>query len=80
MQRSIQVRHFCPNIPIILVGIKKDLRNDLLTIQDLARNSQEPVSTDQGNEVAERIGAFAYLECSAKTNEVALRSDLAGKS
>lgn len=28
-----QVKHFCPNVPIILVGNKKDLRNDPNTIR-----------------------------------------------
>lgn len=28
-----QVKHFCPNVPIILVGNKKDLRNDPNTIK-----------------------------------------------
>jgi len=66
------VRHFCPNVPIILVGNKKDLRNDPQTIRDLARNKQEPVKTEQGKQIAENIGAFAYLECSAKTKEVCI--------
>lgn len=30
---SLQVKHFCPNVPIILVGNKKDLRNDPNTIR-----------------------------------------------
>ena len=30
---------------------------------------QEPVSYDQGRAMAERIGAHAYLECSAKTKD-----------
>uniref|UniRef100_A0AC34FMN4 Uncharacterized protein n=1 Tax=Panagrolaimus sp. ES5 TaxID=591445 RepID=A0AC34FMN4_9BILA len=67
-----EVRHFCPNVPIILVGNKKDLRNDPQTIRDLARNKQEPVKSEQGKAIAEQIGAFAYLECSAKTKEVCL--------
>lgn len=29
----LQVKHFCPNVPIILVGNKKDLRNDPNTIR-----------------------------------------------
>lgn len=29
----LQVKHFCPNVPIILVGNKKDLRNDPNTIK-----------------------------------------------
>jgi len=57
-------------VPIILVGNKKDLRNDPQTIRDLARNKQEPVKSGQGRQVADSIGAFAYLECSAKTKEV----------
>uniref|UniRef100_A0A914S5B8 Uncharacterized protein n=1 Tax=Parascaris equorum TaxID=6256 RepID=A0A914S5B8_PAREQ len=28
-----EVRHFCPNVPIILVGNKKDLRNDPQTVR-----------------------------------------------
>ena len=28
-----EVKHFCPNVPIILVGNKKDLRNDPATIK-----------------------------------------------
>ena len=57
-------------MPIILVGNKKDLRNDPQTIRDLARNKQEPVKPEQGRAIAEQIGAYAYLECSAKTKEV----------
>lgn len=28
-----EVKHFCPNVPIILVGNKKDLRNDPNTMR-----------------------------------------------
>ena len=30
-----EVKHFCPNVPIILVGNKKDLRNDPATIKGM---------------------------------------------
>ena len=33
---------------------------------------QEPVKSEQGRAMAEQIGAYAYLECSAKTKEVYL--------
>ncbi|KAI6176365.1 Ras family protein [Aphelenchoides bicaudatus] len=59
-----EVRHFCPNVPIILVGNKKDLRTDQQTVRDLARNKQEPVKTEQARAIADQIGAYAYLECS----------------
>lgn len=35
-----EVKHFCPNVPIILVGNKKDLRNDENTRRELAKMKQ----------------------------------------
>ncbi|OMH86190.1 GTP-binding protein rho1 [Zancudomyces culisetae] len=64
-----EVLHFCAGLPIILVGCKKDLRNDPRTIEDLRRNGLHPVTTEEGMSVAQKIGAFKYLECSAKTND-----------
>ncbi|KAK3104049.1 hypothetical protein FSP39_023995 [Pinctada imbricata] len=64
-----EVKHFCPNVPIILVGNKKDLRNDLNVQKELKKNKQEPVKSNEGHAIADQIHAFAYLECSAKTKE-----------
>lgn len=125
------MKHFCPNVPIILVGNKKDLRNDEHTRRELAKMkqvgragvgcalrecqrwdprtlgccagnfllaaliwargmpcrqllcfllrvvfptllfnaAQEPVKPEEGRDMANRINAFGYLECSAKTKE-----------
>jgi len=60
-----EVRHFCPNVPIILVGNKKDLRNDRECMADLARYKKTPVSFEDGRLMAEKIGAAGYIECSA---------------
>ncbi|CAK6955484.1 hypothetical protein F7725_017045%2C partial [Scomber scombrus] len=64
-----EVKHFCPNVPIILVGNKKDLRNDEHTRRELAKMKQEPVKPEDGRDMANRIGAFGYMECSAKTKD-----------
>jgi small GTP-binding protein len=64
-----EVKHFCPNVPIVLVGNKRDLRNDEATKKELMKLRQEPVRPDQGRAMADKIGAYAYLECSAKTKE-----------
>ena len=64
-----EVKHFCPNVPIILVGNKKDLRNDENTKRELMKMKQEVVKLDDGRTMADRISAFSYLECSAKTKE-----------
>merc|ERR1712080_250180 len=64
-----EAKHFCPNVPIILVGNKKDLRNDDNVKRDLSKMNQEPVKVEQGREMAEKIRAFQYIECSAKSKE-----------
>jgi GTPase SAR1 family protein len=63
------VKHFCPNVPIVLVGNKKDLRNDEATKKELMKMKQEPVRSEEGRNMADKIGAVGYLECSAKTKE-----------
>ncbi|KAI9872641.1 MAG: GTP-binding protein Rho1, partial [Watsoniomyces obsoletus] len=37
-------------------------------MEELAKTSQKPVTPEQGEEVRKKIGAYKYLECSAKTN------------
>ena len=60
-----EVKHFCPNVPIVLVGNKKDLRNDDYTIKELQRAKQQPVSYSEGEQMASRIGAKVSkkIEC-----------------
>ncbi|CAF5113702.1 unnamed protein product, partial [Rotaria sp. Silwood1] len=48
---------------------KKDLRNDEATKRELIKMKQEPVRSEEGRTMTERIGAVGYLECSAKTKE-----------
>jgi len=64
-----EVNHFCPGLPIILVGCKKDLRFDQKTQQDLHKSGQKPVLPEQAAHISQKIGAVKYLECSAKTSE-----------
>lgn len=42
-----EVYHFCPDVPKILVGCKKDLRHDPKTIEELRKISQQPVTPEQ---------------------------------
>lgn len=39
--------HFCSNLPIILVGCKRDLRWDQKTLEELHKTSQKPVTPEQ---------------------------------
>lgn len=57
----------CPNVPIIIVGTKKDLLNDETTIENLKKKNQAPITSEQGYKMRQQIGAYAFVECSAKT-------------
>ncbi|KAJ4403503.1 Rho GTPase [Neurospora sp. IMI 360204] len=59
----------CPNVPIILVGLKKDLRGDPVAIEEMRKRSQRFVMEDEGQRIAKEIGARKYLECSSLTGE-----------
>lgn len=56
-------------VPIILVGLKTDLRNDQHSLSMLSAQGLRPVSYEQGAAVAKEIGAAKYVECSAKTRQ-----------
>ncbi|PCG97302.1 Small GTPase superfamily, Ras type [Penicillium occitanis (nom. inval.)] len=60
-----EVLHFCPTTPLILVGLKSDLRNKRTCIELLKTQGLTPVTPEQGQAVAQRMGA-AYIECSSK--------------
>ncbi|OKL57782.1 GTP-binding protein rhoC [Talaromyces atroroseus] len=60
-----EVLHFCPTTPLILVGLKSDLRNKRTCIELLKTQGLTPVTPEQGQAVAHRMGA-AYIECSSK--------------
>lgn len=64
-----EVKHFCPNVPFVLVGCKLDLRNDPNCIAELKKQNQAPVSFAEAKACAEKIGATAHKECSARTKE-----------
>lgn len=64
-----EIRHYLPDMPIILVGNKKDLRDSYAAPKPLFRNYKPPVSTEEGKDMAQRLRAVTYLECSAKTRQ-----------
>jgi len=62
-----EVQHFCPNIPIILVGTKYDLRGDDKSLAKLKEQGQAPISFEQGEDLAKKLKAVKFIECSAYT-------------
>ena len=54
-----EVSHYCPNTPIVLVGLKGDYRTSG------AAEKKKVITFDSGLRLANRISAITYLECSA---------------
>lgn len=61
-----EVRHHCPNTPVILVGTKLDLRDDKDSEQ-LEKKKITTITYTEGLAMATETGAVKYLECSALT-------------
>ncbi|GAQ43242.1 unnamed protein product [Aspergillus niger] len=59
----------CPGVPIILVGLKKDLREDPLAVEEMRKKSLKFVTSKEGSDISTQIGARKYLECSSLTGE-----------
>lgn len=59
----------CPGVPIILVGLKKDLRDDPVAQEEMRKRSEKFLATSEGEQVMRQIGARKYLECSSLTGE-----------
>ena len=56
-------------MPILLVGLKKDLRDDPLAQEEMRKKSLHFTTSKDGNDAAHEIGARKYLECSSLTGE-----------
>lgn len=63
-----EVKQHCPDIPILLIGNKTDLREDKESSENLKEKGVEPITKEEGKMMAKKIGAAVYLECSAKLN------------
>mmetsp|Transcript_1199 Transcript_1199/g.2643 ORF Transcript_1199/g.2643 Transcript_1199/m.2643 type:complete len:254 (-) Transcript_1199:205-966(-) len=65
-----ELRAKAPGAPIVLVGTKMDLRDGGEHIkQDSLGAAASFITTGMGEEMRQRIGAAAYVECSALTQD-----------
>eukprot|EP01084_Bolivina_argentea_P004596 8740_1 len=53
-----ELAHHCPDVPVIVVNTKIDLRED---------GNSDHISTNEGMKLKKQLGATEYVECSAKT-------------
>lgn len=61
-----EVSYHCPNSPIILVGTKVDLRDDMIFCME---KHLSPICYREGLQMQKKIGAVKYFECSALTRK-----------
>eukprot|EP00493_Phyllostaurus_siculus_P021204 UN21530 len=64
-----EIRHHCPDVPIILVGTKSDLRDDQYSLETCKKLGKPMVQTSEALALQKKIGANAYVECSALTHD-----------
>lgn len=64
-----EIKQNYPTVPIVLVGTKMDLRSSPDVIKGLAAQSppKAPVTTAEGEALAQSLGFAKYLECSSLT-------------
>jgi Rho family protein len=64
-----EAREKCPGVPVILVALKKDLRDDAVAIEEMRKTGRNFCSPRMGEDMRDAIGARKYLECSSLTGE-----------
>ncbi|KAM4067050.1 Ras family protein [Hirsutella rhossiliensis] len=64
-----EATRLCAGVPTILVGLKKDLREDPVAIEEMRKKSLRFVTPHDGELAAREVGAKRYLECSSLSGE-----------
>jgi Ras-related C3 botulinum toxin substrate 1 len=64
-----ELRHHCPETPVILCGAKIDLRDDRDTLKRLYDKGMNVVTYEDGVYMAEQCGCIGYMENSALTQK-----------
>ncbi|KAH9909576.1 P-loop containing nucleoside triphosphate hydrolase protein [Xylariomycetidae sp. FL2044] len=64
-----EIKMYCRDAPIILLGLKKDCRVGTGLWAPLFSGLETRIGATEGNMTANGMGATKYLECSAKTGE-----------
>lgn len=58
-----EIKNYCPSASYILIGLKSDLR------EDESIDKSKLVPKEEGQKLANEIGAINFFECSAKTGD-----------
>jgi GTPase SAR1 family protein len=64
-----ELTHYAPNVPVVLVGTKIDLRTNPELLSRLASRKETMVTYEEGVVLAEELKCETYCECSALTQK-----------
>jgi GTPase SAR1 family protein len=59
-----EIKRQMGDIPFIMVGTQADLRQADVILRLLREKHQSPITQNQGADMARRVGAACYIECS----------------
>ncbi|KAL6122804.1 Rhoa [Nucleospora cyclopteri] len=65
----VEIKNYCPEAPFYLVALKKDLRDEAVEQEVSYEIEEEFVTTKEGKEMAAKIKAMHFFECSALARE-----------
>lgn len=68
MQWIPELDYCAPGVPIVLVGLRKDKRDDD-QLSESRPAKRVALATSNGSALAQKIGALSFLECSSFTGE-----------
>ena len=64
-----EIRKYCPQPPVILAGLKLDLRNNRQSMDNHWLEVDPFISNVEGEKLAKDLGCYGYHECSAKKSQ-----------
>lgn len=62
-----ELRYYCPQVPILLVGTKMDLIDDLEMCRRLQNRGYQPLSLKEGEKVSKSLQLAGHMWCSSYT-------------
>ena len=65
-----EINHFCSKVPVLVVGTKTDLKEKKGRVKTLKETQKRgPLQYEEARKASWRMGAFDYVQCSAKTSK-----------
>jgi len=59
-----EIKTYCSGVPILMIGLKIDARDDDRVLQELANKGEQPATPQDGRKIAKILNA-EYMECSS---------------